>query len=115
MTATSERAVLYAITGVLALARQCARTASASSSGRSSGMKWPLSQKLSVVELPADTVPYAWAPEIAGLAGPSITEKTNYRLLANAIAHQWWGASVSPATKDDWWVIDGFSRYSEAM
>jgi tetratricopeptide (TPR) repeat protein len=75
----------------------------------------PLSQKLNVVELPADTVPYAWAPEIAGLAGPSITEKTNYRLLANAIAHQWWGVSVSPATKDDWWLGDGFSRYSEAM
>ncbi|MGB8911913.1 MAG: M1 family aminopeptidase, partial [Candidatus Sulfotelmatobacter sp.] len=75
----------------------------------------PLSQRLNVVELPSDTVPYAWAPEIAGLAGPSITEKTNYRLLANAIAHQWWGVSVSPATKDDWWLIDGFSRYSEAM
>jgi Peptidase family M1 domain/Tetratricopeptide repeat len=75
----------------------------------------PLSQRLNVVELPADTVPYAWAPEIAGLAGPSITEKTNYRLLANAIAHQWWGVSVSPATKDDWWLVDGFSRYSEAM
>src|ERR1700730_3370247 len=75
----------------------------------------PLSQRLNVVELPGDTVPYAWAPEIAGLAGHSITEKTNYRLLANAIAHQWWGVSVSPATKDDWWVIDGFSRYSEAM
>ena len=75
----------------------------------------PLSQKLSVVELPGDTVPYAWAPEIAALAGPSITEKTNYRLLANAIAHQWWGVSVSPASKDDWWLIDGFSRYSEAM
>jgi tetratricopeptide (TPR) repeat protein len=75
----------------------------------------PLSQKLNVVELPPDTVSYAWAPEIAGLPGPSITEKTNYRLLADAIAHQWWGVSVSPATKDDWWVIDGFSRYSEAM
>ena len=75
----------------------------------------PLSSKLNVVELPGDTVPYAWAPEIAGFAGPSITEKTNYRLLANAIAHQWWGVSVSPASKDDWWVIDGFSRYSEAM
>jgi aminopeptidase N len=75
----------------------------------------PLSSKLNVVELPSDTVPYAWAPEIAGLAGHSITEKTNYRLLANAIAHQWWGASVSPASKDDWWLIDGFSRYSEAM
>jgi tetratricopeptide (TPR) repeat protein len=75
----------------------------------------PLSQRLNVVELPGDTVPYAWAPEFAGLAGPSITEKTNYRLLANAIAHQWWGVSVSPATKDDWWLVDGFSRYSEAM
>ena len=59
----------------------------------------PQSQKLNVVELPGDTVPYAWAPEIAGLAGPSITEKTNYRLLADAIAHQWWGVSVSPAAK----------------
>lgn len=75
----------------------------------------PPSQKLNVVELPGDTVPFAWAPEIAGLSGTSITEKTNYRLLANAIAHQWWGVSVSPATKDDWWVGDGFSRYSEAM
>jgi tetratricopeptide (TPR) repeat protein len=75
----------------------------------------PPSQKLNVVEMPGDTVPYVWAPEIAGLAGPSITEKTNYRLLANAIAHQWWGVSVSPETKDDWWLTDGFSRYSEAM
>jgi aminopeptidase N len=75
----------------------------------------PLSQRLNVVELPGDTVPYAWAPEIAGVASPQITEKTNYRLLANAIAHQWWGVSVSPATKDDWWLTDGFSRYSEAM
>jgi tetratricopeptide (TPR) repeat protein len=75
----------------------------------------PQSQKLNIVELPGDTVPYAWAPEIAGLAGPSITDKTNYRLLADAIAHQWWGVSVSPETKDDWWLSDGFSRYSEAM
>src|SRR6202041_2801211 len=75
----------------------------------------PQSQRLNVVELPSDTVPYAWAPEIAGIAGHSITEKPNYRLLANAIAHQWWGVSVSPAAKDDWWLTDGFSRYSEAM
>jgi tetratricopeptide (TPR) repeat protein len=73
------------------------------------------STRLNVVELPGDTLPYTWAPEIVGLAGPSITEKTNYRLLADGIAHQWWGVSVSPATKDDWWISDGFSRYSEAM
>src|SRR5262252_993005 len=73
------------------------------------------SQRLNVVELPGDTLPYTWAPEMVGLAGPSITEKTNYRLLANAIAHQWWGALVSPAAKDDWWISDGFARYSEAL
>src|SRR3984893_2377363 len=75
----------------------------------------PPSSKLNLVELPADTVPDAGPPEIAGLASSSVTEKTNYRLLANAIAHQWWGVSVSPVSKDDWWLTDGFSRYSEAM
>src|SRR5579859_1864616 len=75
----------------------------------------PPSQKLNLVEIPGDTLPYTWAPEIVGLASPSITEKTNYRLLADGISHQWWGVSVSPATKDDWWIGDGFARYSEAM
>jgi aminopeptidase N len=59
-------------------------------------------------------VPSAWAPEIAALSSRAITEKTNYRLLAYTIAHQWWGVSVSPAAKDDGWISDGFSRYSEA-
>jgi aminopeptidase N len=70
---------------------------------------------LRVVELPDDTVPTAWAPEVAAIASRAVTDKINYRLLANVIAHQWWGASVSPASKDDWWITDGFSRYSEAM
>src|SRR5579859_7924055 len=54
----------------------------------------PPSQKLNLVEIPGDTLPYTWAPEIVGLASPSITEKTNYRLLADGISHQWWGVSV---------------------
>jgi tetratricopeptide (TPR) repeat protein len=72
------------------------------------------STRLKIVELPDDTVPTAYAPEIAALSSRAITEKTNYRLLANTIAHQWWGVSVSPASKDDWWISDGFARYSEA-
>ena len=72
------------------------------------------STRLKIVEIPDDTVPSAWAPEIAALSSRAITEKTNYRLLANTIAHQWWGVSVSPASKDDWWISDGFARYSEA-
>jgi tetratricopeptide (TPR) repeat protein len=70
--------------------------------------------KVRLVQLPDDTVPSAWAPDIAALASRAIQEKVNYRLLANAVAHQWWGLSVSPATRDDWWLGDGFARYSEA-
>jgi aminopeptidase N len=72
------------------------------------------STTLKVVELPDDTVPAAWAPEIAAIASRAVTEKVNYRLLANTISHQWWGVSVSPASRDDWWLSDGFARYSEA-
>jgi tetratricopeptide (TPR) repeat protein len=75
----------------------------------------PFSSTLNVVELPDDTVPSAWAPEIAALASRSFAGKINYRLLANAIAHQWFGTMVSPATKNDWWLNDGCARYSEAL
>src|SRR5271169_4566439 len=74
----------------------------------------PPSSRLRVVEIPDDTLPAAWAPEIAAIASRAVTEKVNYRLLANTIAHQWWGVSVSPASVDDWWLSDGFARYSEA-
>ena len=75
----------------------------------------PFNQSLSVVELPNDTVPSAWAPEISGIAGRYFTDKGNYRLLANSIAHQWFGTMFSPATKNDWWVTDGGARYAEAL
>ncbi len=68
---------------------------------------------IKLVELPDDTVPVAWAPEITALATRDIGEKTNYRLLADALAHQWWGALVSPASKEDWWLMDGGARASE--
>ncbi len=73
----------------------------------------PPNTTINIVELPDDTLPSAWAPEIAGIASRAIDEKTNYRLLANALAHQWWGASVSPASRDDFWLTDGFARYAE--
>ena len=68
---------------------------------------------LNVVEIPDDTVPTWWAPEIAALSSRNISEKTNYRLLADSVAHQWWGGIVSPATKEDWWIMDGGARASE--
>lgn len=75
----------------------------------------PESSRLNIVELPNDTVPATWAPEIAAIAGSRIGDKSNSRLLANTIAHQWWGSEVSPATLNDAWITNGMSRYAELM
>src|ERR1700680_9876 len=45
------------------------------------------STTLRVVEIPDDTVPSAWAPEMAAIASRAVTDKVNYRLLANTISH----------------------------
>jgi predicted negative regulator of RcsB-dependent stress response len=74
----------------------------------------PLSTTLKIVELPDDTVAAAWSTEIAALSARSLAGKLNYRLLANTIARQWWGSSVSPASRADWWITDGLARFSEA-
>jgi hypothetical protein len=74
----------------------------------------PISSELKVVQLPDDSVPSAWAPELVGIAARNINAKVNYRLMANAIAHQWFGTIVSPGTRNDWWIQDGGARYSES-
>ncbi len=68
-----------------------------------------------VVELPDDTLPAFWAPEIAAIPGSRMNAKANYRLLANTVARQWWGSQVSPATLNDAWITNGMSRYAELM
>ncbi len=75
----------------------------------------PESTQINVVELPDDTVPSFWAPEIAAVAGSRIAARNEFRLLANTIAHQWWGSEVSPATLNDSWITNGMARYGELM
>jgi len=75
----------------------------------------PESTQLNVVELPDDTVPVAWGPEIAAVAGNHIGGRNDFRLLANTIAHQWWGSQVSPTSLNDAWIVNGMARYSELM
>jgi aminopeptidase N len=70
---------------------------------------------LNVVELPDDSLPAFWAPEIAAVPGSRINAKANYRLLANTVARQWWGSQISPATLNDAWITNGMSRYAELM
>ena len=75
----------------------------------------PESSRLNVVELPDDTLPAAWAPELAAIMGRTVGDKSGVRLLANTIAHQWWGSEVSPRTLNDAWITNGMSRYGELM
>jgi hypothetical protein len=69
------------------------------------------SSLLNVVELPDSTVSASWAPEIVAIK-PS---HGNARLLANTVAHQWWGSEISPATLNDAWITNGMSRYAELL
>ena len=75
----------------------------------------PESTRINVVEMPDDTVPAYWAPEVAAIAGNRIPGKTAFRLLSNTIAHQWWGSEISPATLNDEWITNGMSRYGELL
>jgi aminopeptidase N len=75
----------------------------------------PESGRLNVVELPDDTLPAVWAPELAAIPGSRTGDKSGIRLLANTIAHQWWGSEVSPMTLNDAWITNGMSRYGELM
>jgi tetratricopeptide (TPR) repeat protein len=71
--------------------------------------------RLNVVELPDDTLPAVWAPELAAILGSRVGDKSGVRLLANTIAHQWWGSEVSPRTLNDAWITNGMARYGELM
>ena len=70
---------------------------------------------LNVVELPDDTLPAVWAPELTAIQGSRVSDKSGVRLLANTIAHQWWGCEVSPRTLNDAWITNGMARYGELM
>jgi len=75
----------------------------------------PESSHLNVVEIPDDTLPAAWAPELAAMMGSRTGDKSGIRLLANTIAHQWWGSEVSPKNQNDTWITNGMCRYAELM
>ncbi|HEX4652026.1 MAG TPA: M1 family aminopeptidase [Granulicella sp.] len=92
-----------------------AQTASEQFEYFSSVFGQPESSRLNIVEIPSDSVAAAWAPEIAAIAGNRIGDRNSHRLLANTIAHQWWGSEISPYTLNDAWITNGMSRYSELM
>ena len=75
----------------------------------------PETAQMAIVELPEDAVSASWAPGVVAIAGNRITDHNSTRLLANTIAHQWWGSEISPATLNDAWITNGMSRHAELM
>ncbi len=75
----------------------------------------PETTQMNIVELPQDTVSASWGPGLAAIAGNRIVDHTATRLLANTLAHQWFGSEISPATLNDAWITNGMSRYAELL
>jgi aminopeptidase N len=70
---------------------------------------------LTIVETEDGAVSGYWAPGLVFLAPASITKPINTRVLANEISRQWWGVTVSPASRNHLWLENGPARYSELL
>ena len=98
-----------------ASANQLAQTATSEYNFFTDEFGLPPTPRINIVELPDDTLPAVYAPELAAIMGSRTGDKSGVRLLANTIAHQWWGLEVSPKSLDDAWITNGMSRYGELM
>src|SRR6202021_646164 len=70
---------------------------------------------LTLAQLPDGTVDGYAAPGLVLLSARQWSAKPNERVLADLVAHQWWGTQVTAAAPSDVWVTDGLSRYSEGL
>jgi len=75
----------------------------------------PPNRNLAVIETEAGTPNGYSAPGILFLSPRAIGTEVNAKLLANQISRQWWGALVSPTTRNHMWIENGMARYSELM
>src|SRR5581483_3336915 len=81
-----------------------------------SGIYGPLpNRSLTVIETEAGTPNGYSAPGILFLSPRAIGSEVNTKLLANQASRQWWGALVSPTTRNHMWIENGMARYSELM
>jgi tetratricopeptide (TPR) repeat protein len=70
---------------------------------------------LTLVETEAGT-PNGYATQgLIFLSPRAIGKQVNPRLVANQVARQWFGAVVSPATRNHMWLQNGPARYAELM
>ena len=75
----------------------------------------PARKDLTVIET-EDGAPNGYdAPGLIFLAPKAMGQTVNMKLVANEVSRQWWGAQVSPATRNHMWIENGLARYSEIL
>jgi aminopeptidase N len=72
-------------------------------------------RNLMVIETEAGTPNGYSSPGILFLSPRAIGSEVNTKLLANQIARQWWGAQVSPTSRNHMWIENGMARYAELL
>ncbi len=81
-----------------------------------SGEFGPLpNRNLVVIETEAGTPNGYSSPGIMFLSPSAIGTAVNTRLVANQVSQQWWGALVSPTTRNHLWIENGMARYAELL
>ncbi len=72
-------------------------------------------QAWTIAQLPDGTLQGFSAPGLLLISARQWTSRANERVLSRVAAGQWWGDRIMPASREDVWLRDGLSRYSEAM
>lgn len=75
----------------------------------------PPQANLTFVETEKGTPNGYSAPGIVFLSPSGIGSQVGVRLLANQLSRQWWGALLSPATRNHMWLQNGNARYAEML
>jgi tetratricopeptide (TPR) repeat protein len=75
----------------------------------------PFKKDLTVVETEDGTPNGYAAPGVLFFSPHGIGKAVNTDLVANQVARQWWGAMVSPVTRNHEWIENGLARYAEFL
>src|SRR5260370_40043295 len=75
----------------------------------------PAEPEFTVVQIPDGGLREFSGPGLIVLSQRAWDPKINDRVIARLVASQWWGNQVLPMTRGDVCIIDGLSRYSEAL
>jgi tetratricopeptide (TPR) repeat protein len=75
----------------------------------------PFKKDLTVIETEDGTPNGYAAPGLLFFSPQGFGKQVNQQLVANQVSRQWWGALVSPSSRNHMWIENGLARYSEIL